>query len=97
MIDCTLFGCLFRTSDSRETVVVFLLDAELIPAAEPVVLVALGQGAAVGQDEVRAQVGDDGAEAARPVRLCKQAWSKMWVIGCVTTRLGRLCHRIHAT
>ena len=61
----------FRTSDSRETVVVFLLYAELIPAAEPVVLVALGQGAAVGQDEVRAQVGDDGAEAARPVGLCR--------------------------
>ena len=62
---------MFRTSisHSREAVVVFLLNAELIPAAEPVALVALGQGAAVGQDKVRAQVGDDGAEAARPVGL----------------------------
>ena len=63
--DYTFFGC----SDSRETAVVSLLQSELIPPAEPVVLVALGEGAAVGQDEVGAQVGDDAAVAARPVGL----------------------------
>ena len=43
--------------DSREACVVFLLDLELVPAAEPVVLVALGQRAPVRQDEVRALQG----------------------------------------
>ena len=75
--------------DSREAAVVFLLDGELVPAAEPALLVALGQGAAVRQDEVRAQVGDDGAETSRAIRLhrCGTKCRAMgWVTKCAGSR-----------
>ena len=55
--------------NSRQAVVVLLLEDELVLPAERVgaaVPLALGQVAAVGQDEVGAQVGDDGGRRPDP-------------------------------
>ena len=55
--------------NSRQAVVVQLLEFELVLPAEGVAAaapLALGQVAAVGQDEVGAQVGDDGGRRPNP-------------------------------